>query len=332
MTLQLPNKWVWDFWLVRDGTDYHAFYLQAPRSLGDPELRHLNASIGHAVSKDLRHWRVLSDALSAGPPGAWDDRAVWTGCVVWARGRWHMFYTGVSAEDDTVVQRAGLATSEDLIRWRKHPKNPLIEADPRYYEQRDESAVGRERMWRDPWVFRHLQTGDFHALITASATEGPTNGRGVVAHARSDDLVSWETLPPLTEPGDFYALEVPQLTKLGDRYYLLFSTWAEAHSARRREETGLDPAGGTHYLVADDPLGPFRFSTHEFLVGDPLGSLYSGKLVEGPDGDPCFLAWRNFAPDGSFVGELDDPLPVSVDGEGNLRVERNSAGDAAGPT
>ena len=133
---------MWDFWLVRDGTDYHAFYLQAPRSLGDPELRHLNASIGHAVSKDLRHWRVLPDALDAGPPGAWDDRAVWTGCVVWARGRWHMFYTGVSVEDDTVVQRAGLATSEDLIRWRKHPKNPLIEADPRYYEQRDESAVG----------------------------------------------------------------------------------------------------------------------------------------------------------------------------------------------
>jgi beta-fructofuranosidase len=48
MPLTLPDKWVWDFWLVRDGTDYHAFYLQAPRSLGDPELRHLNVSVGHA--------------------------------------------------------------------------------------------------------------------------------------------------------------------------------------------------------------------------------------------------------------------------------------------
>jgi beta-fructofuranosidase len=134
--------------------------------------------------------------------------------------------------------------------------------------------------------------------------------------------VCWETLPPLTEPGDFYALKVPQLMEIGDRYYLLFSTWAEAHSAARREGLGLDPVNGTHYLVAEDPLGPFRFSTDEFLVGDPSGSLYSGKLVEGPDGHPYFLAWRNFAPDGSFVGELDDPLPVSVDGEGNLSVER----------
>ncbi len=105
MTLRLPQKWVWDFWPVRDGRDYHAFYLQAPRSLGDPELRHLNASVGHAVSKDLRHWRVLPNALSAGPPGAWDDRAAWTGCVVRERGRWHMFYTGVSVEGDSVVQR-----------------------------------------------------------------------------------------------------------------------------------------------------------------------------------------------------------------------------------
>jgi beta-fructofuranosidase len=322
MTLRLPDKWVWDFWLARDGTDYHAFYLQAPRSLGNPELRHLNASVGHAVSKDLRHWRVLPDALSAGSPGAWDDRAVWTGCVVQARGRWHMVYTGVSVEGDVVVQRGGLATSENLIRWHKHPNNPLIEADPRYYEQRGEGAVVRERMWRDPWVFRHPWTGEYHALITARAIEGPADGRGVIGHARSSDLVRWEPLPPLTEPGYFYALEVPQLVALWDRYYLLFSTWAEAHSAVRQKETRLEPVGGTHYFVADDPLGPFRFSTHEFLMGDPLGSLYSGKLVEGPDGYPKFLAWRNFTPEGTFIGELAEPFSVAVDIEGNLSVER----------
>ena len=323
MPLRLPNRWIWDFWLARDGEDYHVFYLQAPRSLGDPELRHFNASIGHAVSRDLREWCPLPDALRPGPPGAWDDHAVWTGCVIRYDGLWYMFYTGVhTSEDDLIEQRVGLATSTDLENWRKHPDNPLIETDQRYYSRRDPGTLGPERVWRDPWVFRHPKTGDFHALITASVAEGPADGRGVVAHARSDDLVSWEALPPLTEPGDFYALEVPQLTEIGDRYYLLFSTWAEAHSAARREGTGMDPVGGTHYLVAEDPLGPFRFSTHEFLVGDPSGSLYSGKLVEGPDGHPCFLAWRNFAPDGSFVGELDDPLPISVGDEGNLRVER----------
>ena len=231
-----------------------------------------------------------------------------------------MFYTGVSVEEGAVVQRTGLATSDDLIRWRKHPNNPLIEADPRHYGQREEGPVGCERMWRDPWVFRHPRTGEYHALVTARAPEGPADGRGVIGHARSQDLIRWETLPPLTEPGQFYALEVPQLLRIGDRHYLLFSTWAEAHSAARREETRLEPVGGTHYLVADDPLGPFRFSTHDFLVGDPSGSLYSGKLVEGPDGRLRFLVWRNFAPDGAFVGELADPLPVAVDAGGDLSV------------
>jgi beta-fructofuranosidase len=260
------------------------------------------------------------------PRGAWDEDAVWTGSVVRRGGTWHMFYTGVRTEEGSIVQRVGSATSTDLTRWRKHPANPLIEADPRHYGQRDEGPFGTGRAWRDPWIFRHPRSGDFHALITARATDGPSDGRGVIGHARSRDLAEWETLPPLTEPGHFYALEVPQLVRIGGRYYILFSTWAEAHSAARRQETRLEPVGGTHYLVADYPLGPFRFSTHDFLVGDSLGSLYSGKVVEGPDGRLCYLAWRNFAPDGAFVGELADPLPITVDGRGNLSVPRSDDG------
>ncbi|MCD6054331.1 MAG: Fructan 6-exohydrolase [Rubrobacteraceae bacterium] len=65
-----------------------------------------------------------------------------------------------------------------------------------------------------------------------------------------------------------------------------------------------------------------RFSTHDFLIGDPVGSLYNGKLVEGPNGRPYFLAWRKITPDGTFVGELADPFQVAVDGQGNLSVGR----------
>ncbi len=54
MALRLPEHWLWDFWFAQDGDDVHLFHLQAPRSLGDPALRHANATIGHAVSRDLR--------------------------------------------------------------------------------------------------------------------------------------------------------------------------------------------------------------------------------------------------------------------------------------
>src|SRR3954447_14006031 len=132
MPLQLPDKWVWDFWLARDEDRHHVFFLQAPRSLGRPDLRHRNASIGHAVSTDLRSWTVLPDALSPGEPGSWDDLATWTGSVLKHEGRWHMLYTGIGTADGGLIQRVGLATSDDLVSWTKHPENPVIEADGRW--------------------------------------------------------------------------------------------------------------------------------------------------------------------------------------------------------
>jgi beta-fructofuranosidase len=322
MTLILPDKWVWDFWLAQDGPDYHIFYLQAPRSLGDSELRHWNVSIGHAVSQDLWEWQVLPDALSPSPADgdAFDNYTTWTGSIIRHEGLWYMFYTGGSRAERGLVQRIGLATSTDLVHWKKHPVNPLIAADPRRYELLD-LDLWHDQAWRDPWVFGHPNEGNFHVFITARVNYGPTDGRGVIAHARSDDLIHWETLPPVTRPGDFGHLEVPQLVEIEGRYYLLFCAQASVHSARWRQRTGREPLTGIHYLVADDPLGPFRLSTDEFLVGDMVGSLYTGKLVLNPQNQWLMLASRMFTRDGAFVGALSDPFPVTADGAGRLSVE-----------
>ena len=144
MALRLKEKWLWDFWLVQDGKDYHIFYLQAPRSLGDQNLRHWNVSVGHAISQDLVNWTVLPDALKPSPSPAWDDYTTWTGSIIQHKNLWYLFYTGSSKADDGLVQRIGLATSSDLIHWEKHPANPLIEADPHWYEQLDLN------LWHDP--------------------------------------------------------------------------------------------------------------------------------------------------------------------------------------
>ncbi len=63
MGFALPGDWVWDFWSAVDGDQVPLFYLHAPRSLGDPELRHHNASIGHAVTRDLTSWEHLPAPL-----------------------------------------------------------------------------------------------------------------------------------------------------------------------------------------------------------------------------------------------------------------------------
>jgi beta-fructofuranosidase len=320
MALRLPDKWLWDFWLAQDGLTYHLFYLQAPRSLEEEELRHWNASIGHAVSRDLRNWELLPDALRPSTSPGWDDHTTWTGSILKRDGLWYMLYTAASRADDGLVQRIGLATSPDLMRWEKHPENPLLEPDPRWYDVLD-LELWPDQAWRDPFLFRHPDTGDFHAFITGRVNTGPTDGRGVIAHARSTDLVQWEVLPPLTEPGDFGQLECSQLLCIQGRYYLLFSTFAWTTTAHWTQRTGQPPVTGTHHLVADDPLGPFCFSTDSFLVGDSTGSFYGGRLVQGPDDTWYFLAWRYFTSGGDFVGALSDPMSLTIEDNGDLSVD-----------
>ena len=67
---------------------------------------------------------------------AFDDLATWTGSVIrHPDGTWFMFYTGATLTPAGNVQRIGFATSEDLMTWRKNPDNPVLQADPRWYEQ-----------------------------------------------------------------------------------------------------------------------------------------------------------------------------------------------------
>jgi beta-fructofuranosidase len=321
MSLRLPDRWLWDFWFAQQGPDYHIFYLQADRSLGREELRHWHVSIGHAVSQDLRHWEVLPDALqpSAEDSEAWDNFTTWTGSILGHAGQWFLFYTGTRRDEQGLVQRIGLATSDDLLHWQKHPANPLIEVDPRWYELLDRS-LWHDQAWRDPYVFRHPETGNFHAFITGRVNYGPSDGRGVIAHAVSQDLLAWEVRPPLTEPGDFGHMEVPQLLEHHGRYYLIFSAPADVHSARWQQRTGRKPITGTYSMVSDNPLGPFQAVDDEPLVGDEIGSLYSGKLVQSPGGDWVLLAWRLFSPTGEFFGDLSNPMPVTFAANGKLSV------------
>jgi beta-fructofuranosidase len=305
---------LWDFWTIRDGADYHLFYLQAPRALGDPELRHWNVSIGHAVSADLRSWQVLPDALRPGPTGAWDDYTTWTGSVFRDDDRWAMLYTGTSRSERGLVQRIGLAISDDLLAWRRHPGNPVLEADHGLYEGLD-LEHWHEEAWRDPWVIRDDDTGVLYALVTARAASGEASGRGVIGLAQAASPERWEVLGPIVRPGPYGHMEIPQVARIGDRWCLLFSAPA-IHDVPGRDPDDPRGFGGSHFLLADAPLGPYDWSTHGVLLADRADSWYGAKLIEGPDGSLACLTWLHRAPDGAFVGELSDPFEVSVGSAG----------------
>jgi beta-fructofuranosidase len=320
---RLANDWIWDFWLADDGRDFHLFFLKAPRALGDPDLRHWNVTVGHAVSSDLVAWEEVADAIAPSPEPAFDDMGTWTGSIVRHDGTWFMFYTGTGSRERGLKQRIGLATSPDLHAWTKEPE-PVLASDPRWYEELPEIQWPDEA-WRDPWVFADPDGDGWHMLITARAKDGWGDERGVIGYARSDDLVRWEAQPPLSAPGaGFGHLEVPQVELVDGRHVLLFSCLSRELSHERRAH-GIH--GGTWAVPVDGPLGPYDI-THAAQVTNE--SLYSGRLVRDRRGRWNMLAFRNADGDGRFVGEITDPSPVAWadDGRRLVLVETEAAAPA----
>ncbi|MDT8439774.1 MAG: hypothetical protein RQ729_12275 [Wenzhouxiangellaceae bacterium] len=324
MALALSDHWVWDFWFAVDGEDTHMFFLQAARTLGDPELRHWNVSIGHAVSRNLIDWQprkpILAPAQHSDAP---DSCTTWTGSVVRHKRQWVMFYTGTSQVEDGKIQRICRATSHDLDHWQRCEAVAAAVHDPSHYEVFDPNSW-HDQSWRDPWVVRDPADGRFHMFITSRSAHGPADGRGAIAHAISDDLEHWETRPPVLAPGWFGEMEVPQVERIGNHWYLFCAVSARYHSQAAQRELPGPARTGTIYFIADRLTGPFRALPDPFLHGDAHGSLYAGRLLRVQD-QWLFFAFRNRDPDGRFIGEISDPMPVRQHPDGSLSLEREPA-------
>jgi len=306
MALVLPDRWIWDSWYVWDGDRCHAFYLCASRGLRNPEERHRAPAIGHAVSTDLTNWQVLPDALAPSHEPRFDSWSTWTGSVVRAEdGSWRMFYTGSAREDGGLIQRIGVARSEDLITWTKQD-SPVLEADPRWYETL-ENGSWHDQAWRDPWVFRRPGHDGWGMLITARHQTGEPFERAAVGFATSGDLHEWTVREPLSTPGQgFGQYEVLQYAHVDGVAIMVFCCgWRELAESKRAEVGKID---ATYSLVVDPSLENLDFGLARPFVDVPL---YAGRLVQNPAGEWFLLGFYGSVA-GEFVGEISDPVPVSA--------------------
>ncbi|MET0837209.1 MAG: hypothetical protein ABWY19_00405 [Marmoricola sp.] len=309
--LRLEHDWVWDSWVADDGEHYHLFFLKAPRSLGDPELRHARATVGHAVSRDLRDWEVLPDAL-APAPGSWDDLATWTGSVVRDVDRWLMFYTAINTGGHELRdQRIGVVESRDLLTWERVATTPALGVDTRWYQSLDEDDTASET-WRDPFVVPDEAGDGWHMLLSARARSAPRYDDGVIGHAWSPDLVRWEAREPICAPGaGFGQLEVVQVRVVDGQHVLVFTCHPLEQSAARREQHGDH---STWSLVGNGLLGPWDVSLAVPFAAEP--ELFAAPLVQSRDGSWMFVGFRNLEPEGVLAFEIIDPVPVHLEGGG----------------
>ena len=323
MVIAVEGKWLWDSWYVHDGSRWHGYFLQADRSLGDPDLRHFNVTQGHATSSDLVHWDHLGTTFAPAPAPAWDDYTTWTGSVLRGDdGLWHLFYTGTTRAESGLYQRIGHATSTNLHDWTRVGTGLALDlTGPNAALYEKDHAIGHwhDRAMRDPWVMKDPDGPGWLMYFTARVPGvAEPNGGGAIGFATSPDLMTWTLQPPVFT-GGFGQLEVPQVFAHAGRWYCLFCTAAVHWSDAYRAANPQAPVTGTHYLTAGNPRGPWTIAPGPFLDGAEPCRRYAARIVETPDG----LRILGFADGGKdrFGGYIMDPEAVSVGADGLLSVE-----------
>ena len=308
--LSREHEWVWDSWYITEGDNLHAFYLMAPKALGDPELRHVNAQVGHSVSRDGVNWEHFDDVFGPGDADGFSGQAIWTGSIIRVGDTYHWFYTGIARETSWFVQRIGHATSPDLRTWTRTSTEPVLSADPRWLLTADASAEGHEP-FRDPWVFG--RDGDWHMLVTASERDGV----GTIAHATSTDLHTWTMAEPLVHDSGFGQIEVVQTLEVDGRWVLVFCTGVA--DVRR---PGVEAAFATYSAPAAGPLGPFDLDHAEPIT--PGGGVYAARVVE-LNGELNLFGFLDTGQPGGFTGTISDPIPLELSERGTLRPRVQSS-------
>jgi len=168
------------------------------------------------------------------PRGGKDDQDlyVFTGSAIKANGKYHIFYTGHNhhlMDKGQPAQAVMYATSDDLQHWTKIPDHTFFAPADRY-EKND---------WRDAFVFFNDETKEYNMLLAARFTKGIPRRRGLTAYCTSKDLVKWDVKEPFYAPNQFITHECPDLFKMGDWWYLVFSEYSELVATRYRMSRSL---------------------------------------------------------------------------------------------
>ncbi len=171
-------------------------------------------------TKDLVHYSDLGEVLLRGKEEE-QDLYVFTGCCVKFNNEYRIYYTGHNPhlrQKGLPEQKILMAKSSDLVHWEKD-KNFVFEA-PSWLEMHD---------FRDPFVFFDEDTKKWAMLLAGrKKNESPFFTKGVTLIAYSEDGINWDVSKEhFYEPNAYFTHECPDLFKIGEWYYLIFSEFTD---------------------------------------------------------------------------------------------------------
>ncbi|MHC4362106.1 MAG: glycoside hydrolase family protein [Planctomycetota bacterium] len=307
---------VWDTWFLQDGDTTHVFHLQVKRPdknidenfmqqkerianyVDATDRATFEGTIGHATSKNLLAWVERPTALFRTDPAkvggvknAYDDGTLFTGCAIKHEGVYYLFYTS-NTRRQVEGQRRGvqsicLATSTDGIRFKKHPKNPLFSPDPnRFYTYPDPPApfkhhARRGTDCRDILVVKDPSgRGWLGYVVMRRKGFSDAFHSACIVLCRSDNLVDWDIADPVCTPNRFNCFEVPDVFKIGPKWYMIALTGDFYGQSDRWVDK--DITCGTIVFQADSAEGPFLEVRDNLLLSSSVdkGQGISARTVE----------------------------------------------------
>ncbi len=276
---------------------FHVFYQVHPFSAdwgnGD------NMMWGHARSRDLVFWEHLP--LAVWPARELGETSCWSGtsCIS-GSGQPLLFYTkcGPDRQNDPYEQWAMVAQDDDLMRWEKHPLNPIMTL--RTHGQSDFSDN-----WRDPFVFS--AEGRTFMILGCSAPQGTP-----LYEALNKDYTQWACkgfMAPMNA-------ECPNFFKLQDKWIFLSSVASWAPDC-------FDPEGqGVKYYIGSFDMDALTFRPERDGFIDRHGSADSfyGSNILFDDKGRCILLGRTqgFRGDRGWQGCMALPRTLTIDARGLL--------------
>ena len=144
---------------------------------------------GVAASEDGMTWKRAKEkyilSVHETDVGAWEKQCIYQPWLVEYKGLFYNFYNAKQT-DGGYHERMGLATSTDILDWKRYGKNPVLDNRPGSY---DDNICGDAKVFRenDHWVMFYFGVGKGGAHI-------------MVAFSR--DLKQWTAHPePLYKAG-----------------------------------------------------------------------------------------------------------------------------------
>lgn len=236
--------------------NWHLFYQAYPPE--DPRQHW-----GHAISKDLVHWRDLPLAIYPNP-----ERASYSGSALVEEDRVIANYHGTEAGNLVAVSDDPL-----LLNWDKLTGEAVIPM-----QNRDSVLIDGESHSHhvyDPFIWK--EDGTYYS-ISGWRDRHETNNRlyATAELYKSDDLKNWEYIQPFVEDVELFTmpeddLACPYFWPIGDRYILLF----------------FSHYSGGQYLLGDYDKERNKFvpTSHGFLNHGPVrpGGVHAPSAA--PDGN-----------------------------------------------